>query len=111
MMSDDVQVVPAGGSATQRLEAGQLVKVINTSGTQVIDTWAFVLADPREFMSMEHTRVEIGRAYPAPVISSTRTGGGRSSPSSRTPPPACTTRLSPPATSTGTSASGPRATT
>jgi len=66
MMSDDVQVVPAGGSATQRLEAGQLVKVINTSGTQVIDTWAFVLADPREFMSMEHTRVEIGRVSPRP---------------------------------------------
>ena len=44
-MSDDVQVVPAGGSATQRLKAGQLIKVINTSGTQVIDTWAFVLAD------------------------------------------------------------------
>ncbi len=65
-MSDDVQVVPAGGSATQRLGAGQLVKVINTSGTQVIDTWAFVLADPRECMSMEHTRVEIGRVSPRP---------------------------------------------
>ena len=41
-----------------------LIKVINTSGTQVIDTWAFVLADPREFMSMEHTRVEIERVSP-----------------------------------------------
>jgi uncharacterized protein YcgI (DUF1989 family) len=64
MMSDDVRVVPAGGSATQRLGAGQLIKVINTSGTQVIDTWAFTLADPREFMSMEHTRVEIERVSP-----------------------------------------------
>ena len=63
-MSDDVRVVPAGGSATQRLGAGQLIKVINTSGTQVIDTWAFTLADPREFMSMEHTRVEIERVSP-----------------------------------------------
>ena len=66
MLSDDVRVVPAGGSATQRLSAGQLIKVINTSGTQVIDCWAFTLADPREFMSMEHTRVEIERVSPRP---------------------------------------------
>jgi uncharacterized protein len=64
-MSEDLQVVPAGGSATQRLRAGQLIKVINTSGTQVIDSWAFTLADTREFMSMEHTRVEIERVSPA----------------------------------------------
>ncbi|HEX6857724.1 MAG TPA: urea carboxylase-associated family protein [Streptosporangiaceae bacterium] len=64
MLSDDVRVVPAGGSATQRLSAGQLIKVINTSGTQVIDCWAFALADPREYMSMEHTRVEIERLSP-----------------------------------------------
>lgn len=63
-MSDELRVVPAGDSATQRLRAGQAVKVINTPGSQVIDTWAFVLADPREFMSMEHTRVEIGRVSP-----------------------------------------------
>jgi len=65
-LSDEVQVVPAGESATQRLSAGKLIKVINTSGTQVIDTWAFVLADTREHMSMEHTRVEIGRVSPRP---------------------------------------------
>jgi uncharacterized protein len=59
-----LQVVPAGDSSTQRLRAGQRLKVINTSGNQVIDTWAFVLADTREFMSMEHTRVEIGRVSP-----------------------------------------------
>ncbi len=63
-MTDDVQVIPAGGSATQTLQAGQVVKVINTAGTQVVDSWALVLADPREFMSMEHTRVEIGRLSP-----------------------------------------------
>ena len=66
MMSDGIQVVPAGGSATQRLSAGQLVKVINTSGTQVIDCWAFTLADTREHMSMEHTRVETERVSPRP---------------------------------------------
>jgi uncharacterized protein len=65
-LSDDVRVVPAGESATQRLSAGQLIKVINTSGTQVIDCWAFTLADTREFMSMEHTRVETERVSPRP---------------------------------------------
>ena len=63
-MSDEIRVVPAGGSATQRLKAGQLIKVINTSGSQVIDCWAFALPDTREFMSMEHTRVEIERVSP-----------------------------------------------
>jgi len=63
-MRDEVQVIPAGRGVARRLRAGERIKVINTAGTQVIDTWAFVLADPREFMSMEHTRVEIERISP-----------------------------------------------
>ena len=35
---------------------GQVVKVINTHGEQVVDTWAFNAADLSEFMSMEHSR-------------------------------------------------------
>ncbi len=35
---------------------GQTVKVINTHGEQVVDTWAFNRADLAEFMSMEHSR-------------------------------------------------------
>ncbi|HEX6934705.1 MAG TPA: urea carboxylase-associated family protein [Streptosporangiaceae bacterium] len=60
----EFQVIPAGDSAALRLRAGQRVKVINTSGTQVVDCWAFALDDPREAMSMEHTRVEIQRVAP-----------------------------------------------
>ena len=63
-MTEELQVIPAREGTASRLRAGQQVKVINTAGTQVVDTWAFVLADPREFMSMEHTRVEIGRVSP-----------------------------------------------
>ncbi len=63
-MTEEIQLIPAGGSATQRLKAGQHIKVINTAGTQVVDCWAFTLADPNEFMSMEHTRVEIARVSP-----------------------------------------------
>jgi uncharacterized protein YcgI (DUF1989 family) len=63
-MTDEIQLIPAGESATQRLTAGQHIKVINTAGTQVVDCWTFTLADPNEFMSMEHTRVEIARVSP-----------------------------------------------
>jgi uncharacterized protein YcgI (DUF1989 family) len=40
------------------------VRVVNTKGQQVVDTWAFNAADLNEFMSMEHSRVAIGRIIP-----------------------------------------------
>ena len=43
---------------------GQFVKVINTHGQQVVDTWAFRREDLTEFMSMEHSRTSIGRTIP-----------------------------------------------
>lgn len=39
------------------VKKGQKIKVINTHGTQVVDTWAFNSENLREFMSMEHCRV------------------------------------------------------
>jgi uncharacterized protein YcgI (DUF1989 family) len=56
--------IPARRGKATRLQKGQSVKVINTHGTQVVDTWAFNLADIGEFMSMEHTRIGIGRIIP-----------------------------------------------
>ena len=56
--------IPARRGKAIRLAAGQSVKVINTFGQQVVDTWAFAAADIREFMSMEHTRIHIGRIIP-----------------------------------------------
>jgi uncharacterized protein YcgI (DUF1989 family) len=44
---------------------GQRVKIINTHGSQVVDTWAFNRADLAEFMSMEHTRSGIRKLIPA----------------------------------------------
>lgn len=41
------------------VKKGQKIKVINTHGTQVVDTWAFNATDLREFMSMEHCRVSV----------------------------------------------------
>ena len=38
------------------MKSGQAVKVVNTHGSQVVDTFAFVAQDLHEFMSMEHCR-------------------------------------------------------
>src|SRR3984957_1017825 len=56
--------IPARRGKAAILSAGQSVKIINTHGSQVVDTWAFNLADIGEFMSMEHTRIAIGRIIP-----------------------------------------------
>ena len=39
-----------------RVAKGEVITVINTHGTQVVDTWAFSSDDIAEFMSMEHSR-------------------------------------------------------
>ena len=56
--------IPARRGKATRLMAGQSVRVINTYGSQVVDTWAFTEVDIREFMSMEHTRIFINRIIP-----------------------------------------------
>ena len=48
--------IPARRGKAAHVARGQHVKVINTHGEQVVDTWAFNGADVAEFMSMEHTR-------------------------------------------------------
>src|ERR1700740_1898426 len=56
--------IPARQGNARRISKGQTLKVINTRGQQVVDTWAFNADDMREFMSMEHSRVAIGRIIP-----------------------------------------------
>ena len=46
------------------MRRGQTVEVMNTHGTQVVDTWAFNAADLREFMSMEHSRASMLKLVP-----------------------------------------------
>jgi uncharacterized protein len=57
--------IPARSGKGNRLNRGETVKIINTTGQQVVDTWAFNAADLREFMSMEHSRVALGHIMPA----------------------------------------------
>ena len=56
--------IPARKGKAAPVRKGQTVKVINTKGQQVVDTWAFKADDLREFMSMEHSRVSIGGIIP-----------------------------------------------
>jgi hypothetical protein len=51
-----LQTIPARRGKAAFVEKGQRIKVINTHGAQVVDTWAFNRDDITEFMSMEHTR-------------------------------------------------------
>ena len=57
--------IPARKGKAARLRQGQTIKIVNTEGQQVVDTWAFNAADLREHMSMEHSRVAIGHIIPA----------------------------------------------
>ena len=58
--------IPARKGKAVRVRAGQRIKIVNSRGQQVVDTWAFNTNDLREFMSMEHSRVALGHIIPAP---------------------------------------------
>ncbi len=58
------QTIPARRGKAAIVTAGRKIKVINTHGEQVVDTWAFVRHDLAEFMSMEHTRATLLKLTP-----------------------------------------------
>ena len=64
-MPNSLVTIPARKGKAARLAKGERAKVVNTHGTQVVDTWAFSAADASEFMSMEHTRGQILKLMPA----------------------------------------------
>ncbi len=59
-------IVPAGYGRLVSLQAGECVAVINTYGTQIVDTWAFNRADPAECMSMAQSRSVNSRLFASP---------------------------------------------
>ncbi|WNJ90383.1 urea carboxylase-associated family protein [Bosea sp. 685] len=56
--------IPARRGKAAHVRQGQIVKVINTHGDQVVDTWAFNAQDLKEFMSMEHSRPHMLKTIP-----------------------------------------------
>jgi uncharacterized protein len=57
--------VPARQGIAAKVARGQTVKIVNTSGKQVVDTWAFNTNDLDERLSMEHSRVSLRKLVPA----------------------------------------------
>jgi uncharacterized protein len=55
--------IPAGGSVALTLNQGQAVKLVNTHGSQVVDTWCLAAADMTEYLSVEHTRRMLLRLF------------------------------------------------
>ena len=64
MAEPTLTTIPARRGAAARVRRGQHVRVVNTHGDQVVDTWAFNAADMAEHMSMEHSRAGILRVIP-----------------------------------------------
>ena len=44
----ELQTIPARYGVATFVPAGHTIKIVNTSGTQVVDTWAFALPNPEE---------------------------------------------------------------
>jgi len=66
--------VPAGRGLAVALAAGARLRIVNTPGTQVVDTWAFAMGDAYEYLSMEHCREVLQRIVfePGDVLLSNR---------------------------------------
>lgn len=65
MTTSDIIEIPARRGKAARVAKGQVVRVINTHGDQVVDTWAFNADDLGEFMSLEHSRPHMLKLSPA----------------------------------------------
>ena len=64
MTTPSLITIPARRGKAAFVSEGQSVRVINTHGQQVVDTWAFSRQDLTEFMSMEHSRTALARIMP-----------------------------------------------
>ncbi|CZR63743.1 uncharacterized protein PAC_13640 [Phialocephala subalpina] len=62
-------LIPARHGIATHLKAGQTIKIINTHGTQVVDTFAFTLSPTNltlidTQLSMQHTRASLNKIIP-----------------------------------------------
>lgn len=64
-MSEQLVTIPARSGKAALVKAGQRIKIINTHGAQIVDTWAFNPCDPSEYLSMQHTRAYLDKVIPS----------------------------------------------
>ena len=60
----DLIEIPARKGKAAHLKEGQIIKIINTHGHQVVDTWVFNASNLNEFSSNEHMRVKLSNIFP-----------------------------------------------
>ena len=58
------QRIPARHARTVSVPRGRILKITNTHGSQVIDTWALNPSQPTEYLSMSHTRTAVLKTAP-----------------------------------------------
>jgi uncharacterized protein YcgI (DUF1989 family) len=115
-MSEQMVTIPARSGKAARVQQGQKITVVNTHGSQVVDTWAFSAEDTAEWMSMEHSRAYYMKLRPEvgdtlvtngrrPILSLVEDTSGGDTSGGRT------TRSSRPATTRGTPCWGSPSTT
>ncbi|WP_149537697.1 DUF1989 domain-containing protein [Siccirubricoccus phaeus] len=59
-----METIPARRGKAAFVRQGQSIRIVNTHGEQVVDTWAFTAGMLTEFMSMEHTRATLVKLRP-----------------------------------------------
>jgi uncharacterized protein YcgI (DUF1989 family) len=57
--------IAGGHGGHVSLMAGEILRIVNTEGSQVVDVWAFEQSNPAEFLSTEHTRSCLQKLIPA----------------------------------------------
>ncbi len=56
--------VPPKCGVAVRLNAGHMISIENTHGTQVCDFWAYLASDMNQFLSMSHCRISLQSVSP-----------------------------------------------
>jgi len=55
--------IPGRAGAAILVTSGARIKIVNTFGSQVVDTWALNADDTTEYLSVEHTRRMTGKIF------------------------------------------------
>ncbi|HXP72520.1 MAG TPA: urea carboxylase-associated family protein [Stellaceae bacterium] len=59
-----MQEIAGGAGRAVALRKGEAVRLVNSFGSQVVDTWALAAGDLGEYLSVEHTRRMLFNLFP-----------------------------------------------
>ena len=61
----DTFLIPGARAKAFQMARGEIIRIINLEGSQVVDAWAFCASNLQEFISTEHTRSCLEKLSPA----------------------------------------------